>query len=465
MIHEAMNNCRKDLRLIIVLNDNDMSISRNIGLLPRYLARIRVSRKYNGTKRRTKAFLSKIPLLGRPLAALFSGVKNFIKRRVYVHNYFEELGFTYLGPVDGHDEGQIEKCLREAKSRGGVVVLHCITKKGKGYAPAEENPVAFHGVSGSLASHSFHSVAGETLLDLAEKDSSLCAVTAAMEEGTGLAEFALRYPDRFFDVGIAEAHAVTFSAGLAAAGRKPYFAVYSTFLQRAYDNVLHDVALQGLPVRFLIDRAGFAKADGPTHHGIFDVAFLSHIPNMKIWEPSSYGVLRQMLKASLDETGPLAIRYPNAEEDEALVKAFYPAGDFERFGLRQTDMEGASAVLISYGKEASLAYRVKKRLDERLPCGMLLFECLKPYDEAAASVGEALAKAKKNAPVFFLEESVREGGAAMLLKDALFRLDGEEKRPYEILAPSNTFSPRKEGEEELTEAVYKSLQSLFCENS
>ncbi len=467
MIHEAMNNCRRDLRLILVLNDNDMSISRNIGLLPRYFSRIRVSRKYNGTKRKTKALLSKVPLLGRPLAALFAFVKNFIKRRVYAHNYFEELGFTYLGPVDGHDEARLEKCLREAKAREGLVLLHCITKKGKGYAPAEENPVAFHGVSEKAATHSFHSVAGETLLALADKDEALCAVTAAMEEGTGLASFSARYPKRFFDVGIAEAHAVTFSAGLAAMGKKPYFAVYSTFLQRAYDNVLHDVALQELPVRFLIDRAGFAKADGPTHHGIFDVAFLSHIPHMKLWEPSCYGVLRQMLLASLEETAPLAIRYPNDKEDEALRDAFYPDGDFTAFGLREKDMKGASVVLISYGKEASLAYRVKALLDKKTPCGMLLLECLKPYEKTAEAVLSALRASDEKAPVFFLEESVRQGGAGMLLEDAMRQTDAPamQQRAYKIIAPTDSFCAACDDEEALAEAIYKNLQTLFVKNS
>ena len=467
MIHEAMNNCRRDLRLIVVLNDNDMSISRNIGLLPRYFSRIRVSRKYNGTKRKAKAFLSRLPLLGRPLAAFFAGVKNFIKRRVYAHNYFEELGFTYLGPVDGHDEAKLEKCLREAKAREGLVLLHCITKKGKGYAPAEENPVAFHGVSGKEACHSFHSVAGETLLSLADADEALCAVTAAMEEGTGLAAFAAKHPQRFFDVGIAEAHAVTFSAGLAAAGKKPYFAVYSTFLQRAYDNVLHDVALQGLPVRFLIDRAGFAKADGPTHHGIFDVAFLSHIPHIKLWEPSCYGVLREMLKASVNEKSPLAIRYPNDKEDEALCKAFYPEGDYAAFGARERDTASASVILVSYGKAASLALRVKELLDERTACGMVLLECLKPYEAAAEAVLAAMNAACPKAPVFFLEENIREGGAGMLLEDTLRRKAPSvmQERAYRILAPSDSFTPSLDGAEALSEQIYKSLQSLFMKNS
>ena len=197
MIHEALNNCKKNQRLIIVLNDNEMSISKNIGLLSRYLARIRVSRKYNGTKRRTKAILRKIPLLGAPLFRFFSTVKEKLKRRAFSHNYFEDLGLTYLGPVDGHNEEILEKCLREAKNRQSAVILHCITKKGKGYAPAEENPVAFHGVSGQKKDDNFHTVVGRTLCALAEKDEEICAVTAAMEEGTGLALFGKTFPERF----------------------------------------------------------------------------------------------------------------------------------------------------------------------------------------------------------------------------------------------------------------------------
>ena len=459
MIHEALNNCKKNQRLIIVLNDNEMSISKNIGLLSRYLARIRVSRKYNDTKRRTKAILRKIPLLGAPLFRFFSTVKEKLKRRAFSHNYFEDLGLTYLGPVDGHNEEILEKCLREAKNRQSAVILHCITKKGKGYAPAEENPVAFHGVSGQKKDDNFHTVVGRTLCALAEKDEEICAVTAAMEEGTGLALFGKTFPERFFDVGIAEEHAATFSAGLAAAGKKPYLAIYSTFLQRAYDNVLHDIALQELPVRLLIDRAGFALADGPTHHGIFDVAFLSHIPHIKIWEPVGYGSLVAMLEASLKETAPLAIRYPNGEEDKEVVDAFYPERDYATFGVRGLDMKGARVVFVSYGKAASWAYSAKRLAEKEVPCGMLLLETLKPYRETAKAVLTLLADADKKAALFFVEEGIQEGGCGMLLREALLQEAEEEmqRRVYRIAATSDGFSSPDFSKEKLAAQALAAL--------
>lgn len=440
LFHEALNNCRKGLRLIVVLNDNDMSISPNIGLFARYLTRIRLSRGYTGTKRRTKAFLSRIPLLGRPLAAALSGTKAFFKRHLYGRNYFEELGFIYLGPIDGNDEAKVERGLREAKRCGDTVILHLTTKKGKGYPPAEKNPVAYHGLSLCRNKSAFHTVAGEELCALAETDSAICAVTAAMKEGTGLSAFAQAYPERFFDVGIAEAHGATFSAGLSAGGMKPYFAVYSTFLQRAYDSVLHDVALQGLPVRFLVDRAGLATADGATHHGIFDVSFLSSIPGMTIWAPSCYGVLRAMLHKSAQVSFPLAIRYENAAESEEIKEAFYPDGQYENFGVHGYRTAGARAVILSYGAAVYRALQAAKALEkENIPCGVILLEELKPYNRAAARV---LSLLPAEGPVVFLEEGIENGGAGMLLGAALEKGNTSFRRchSYRVLAIDDHFA-------------------------
>ena len=291
MIHEALNNCDEKLRLLIVLNDNEMSISRNIGAFARYFSRIRSTGRYGATKRKTRSLLSKLPLVGNGVTRLISAAKKRIKRHVYRNNYFEELGLAYLGPVDGHDEEALERVFREARLRDAASVVHVHTQKGKGYPCAEEDPTAFHGVSPQTVGEkmSFQRVAVRTLTEMAREDGSICAVTAAMGEGTGLSYFEEVFPKRYFDVGIAEEHALTFSAGLAATGLKPYFAVYSTFLQRAYDNLLHDVALQGLPVRILVDRAGLAEGDGATHHGIFDVAFASHVPGISILSPATYG--------------------------------------------------------------------------------------------------------------------------------------------------------------------------------
>lgn len=460
MIHEALNNCREGLRLVIVLNDNEMSISRNIGLFARYLSRIRASRSYGRTKRGTKRVLGFIPLLGPLLVKLFSLCKRGLKRLFFQNNYFEELGLSYLGPIDGHNERALEHALTEARSRQKPVLVHICTVKGKGYERAEEDPTAFHGVSpekkdkrkrgkkrplppaapASAPTSSFHGVAAETLCALAAEDDAVCAVTAAMGEGTGLISFAEQYPNRYFDVGIAESHAVTFSAALAAAGQKPYFAVYSTFLQRAYDNLLHDVALQGLPVRFLVDRASLAAADGPTHHGIFDVAFLSHIPGVRVYAPSTYGSLAAMLRDSLTADGPLVIRYPNAAEDAQVAECFYPHGEYEKYGVRFWRDEGAEALLLCYGHTASMALTAAKRLEKAgVACGVCLIEAVSPYDMAAEKIA---ARVKDGVPLFFLEEGIRAGGAGVLLRDAFERLS----RPfilsheYEVLAIDGHFA-------------------------
>lgn len=443
MIHEALNNCDKNLRLVIVLNDNEMSISKNIGLFSRYLSRIRISRRYRATKRRTRSFLSHVPLLGRPLTRLFSAIKERIKRHVYRDNYFEELGFTYLGPVDGHSVDAVSRALTEAKEREGVVVVHVLTQKGKGYAVAEEDPTAFHGVSPERRGTpdvAFHTVAADTLCRLAEQDGDVCAVTAAMGEGTGLSRFEAAHPDRFFDVGIAEEHALTFSAGLAAAGLKPYFAVYSTFLQRAYDNLLHDVALQGLPVRLLVDRAGLAQGDGATHHGIFDVAFISHIPGVTLWAPATYGSLRAMLSDSLTAEGPLAIRYPKGAEDERVAQLFYPDGDYESYGVRALGVSSPQAVLMGYGTAVSaLLDAMRTLLSAHVRTEVLLLETLAPYDACAARIAMRL---PHGVPVFFVEEGVRDGGAGMLIGERLARIFAArgETLTYEILAIDGHFA-------------------------
>ncbi len=445
MIHEALNNCDKNLRLIIVLNDNEMSISKNIGLFARYLSRIRVSGKYRATKRKTRSLLSRIPLFGEPITNGISALKDRIKRRVYRGNYFEDLGLAYLGPVDGHDEEQLEKAFREARRREAATVVHVRTQKGKGYTVAEEDPTTFHGVAPSESAQaaegsSFHDIVASSLIKMAEKDETVCAVTAAMGEGTGLSAFGEKYPERYFDVGIAEEHALTFSAGLAAAGLKPYFAVYSTFLQRAYDNLLHDVALQNIPVRILVDRASLSMADGATHHGIFDVAFVSHIPRVSLCAPATYGSLRAMLSASLETAGPLVIRYPNRAEDKRVSELFYPNGDYENYGVRSLGVKEPHAVIVAYGAAATAALDAILLLAKAgVRSEMLLLETLAPYDECAARMA---IKLPSGVPVFFVEEGIRDGGAGMLLGERLarvFRARGMTLS-YHILAVDGHFA-------------------------
>ncbi len=424
MVHEALNNCAPDLRLIVILNENEMSISKNTGSFAEYMAKIRSSESYVRSKQKTVEALRRIPLVGD---LCFEGVKNIkqaVKNLIYDSNYFEDLGLFYLGPANGNDYPTVEQILRIARNKGECAVVHLRTCKGKGYRPAERLPQRYHSVSPKVPlSTNFSSVFGEELVRMADEDRHITAITAAMEDGTGLECFRAMHPERFFDVGIAEPHAVTFASGLAAGGIKPFFAVYSTFLQRAYDNVLHDAALQNLPVRLCIDRAALASGDGATHHGVFDVAFLSHIPNVSLYCPATFNSLRRILHLMAQEDShPTAVRYPNAAEQPEIVRAFYPEGDENvPFEMVRADFSKSSrpqAVIVSYGnimKEALRAERLLRRQDIR--CGSLLLEQLKPYELTAQAILSLLPKSVRL--VVFLEEGIYDGGAAMILTDRM----------------------------------------------
>lgn len=427
MVHEALNNCRSDLPLIVVLNENEMSISRNTGAFARYLATIRATHTYLTTKRRTAAFLRRLPLVGQPL---YRAVRRFtlrLKHNIYKSNYFEDLGFLYLGPIDGNDYAQVARALYRARARHSAVVVHIKTKKGKGYAPAEEEACAYHSVSPSrtpVPDITFHRVFGEELIRLARQDTRITAITAAMGLGCGLDGFRATFPDRFFDVGIAEEHAVTFAAGLAANGALPCFAVYSTFLQRAYDNVLHDVALQNLPVKLFIDRAGLAPADGATHHGIFDVSFLSAIPNLRLYAPACFGSLRAIMREVFSSPAPCAVRYPNATEDPRVAAVFYPDGDFAAFGVR-ADFSAENPppnIVLTYGSIVREALDAKETAGaDRV--GILLLESLKPYTELVARIRPYL---RKKARLIYLEEGILAGGAGEEISRTLREAMGAE---------------------------------------
>ncbi len=441
MVHEALNNCKEELPLVIILNENGMSISDNKGTFANYLAGVRVSEGYNRWKRHTSALLEKIPLIGKPILKFLGWVKGGIKRAFYDTNYFEDLGLYYIGPIDGHNIKKLEKALTEAKHLGKCVVVHVKTQKGRGFEPAEKFPDEYHSVSGTKAQSSFHAEAAEALLTLAERDGKITAVTAAMGLGTGLDRFEAAYPDRYFDVGIAEEHALTFSAGLSAAGMKPYVAIYSTFLQRGYDNIIHDIALQSLPVRLLIDRAGLAPSDGATHHGIFDVAFLSHIPEMEIISPATYGSLRAAIRYSENISSPIAIRYPNASECDAVRRAFYPIGDYDSFGVRCDfdEKNPPSLIFITYGHTAALAIKAKELLSERgiTDVGIILVERIKPYADTARKISDIIKRARC---VIFAEEGIKNGGAAMITYEELRRLGHDfTGTKYEIMAIDDSF--------------------------
>ena len=357
--------------IVVVLNDNGMSISHNVGAIARHLSLLRLKPGYFGLKKAYRQFTEKIPG-GQKLYTLSHRIKTWMRRKLIGVTLFEEMGFQYLGPVDGHDMQKMEFLLRQAKEMREPVLLHVITKKGKGYCPAEVHPSNYHGV-GSFdpnlgmrlvpKSNTFSDTFGQTMCEMADEDSCICAVTAAMEYGTGLHPFALRYPDRYFDVGIAEGHAVSMAAGMAKQGMIPVFAVYSTFLQRAYDMLLHDVSLLNLHVVFAVDRAGLVGEDGETHHGLFDVGFLRQIPGMYIFAPANQAELRRMLRKAVFETeGPVAVRYPKGSDgrysdaqwadicNDHAVLTFVTYGTTINFVLDAADLLAAEGLVVDVVK-------------------------------------------------------------------------------------------------------------------
>ncbi|MBQ4340904.1 MAG: 1-deoxy-D-xylulose-5-phosphate synthase [Clostridia bacterium] len=383
MAYEALDDVgRQKLPLIVVLNDNEMSISGNVGGMARHLAKLRTARGYRGFKRRFSNVLQRIPVIGKSVNSGLERLKNRIKYFVLPNVLFEELGFTYLGPIDGHDTEGLINVLTHAKQMDSPVVVHAVTKKGRGYEPAEKNPEKFHGIGKfnaetgeSRLSFGNSAVFAEELCSLAETDGRIAAITAAMASGTGLTAFQQRFPERFFDVGIAEQHAVTMAAGMAIAGAKPVFCVYSSFLQRAYDQLLHDVCLQNLNVVFGIDRAGLVGADGETHHGIYDIAYLLSLPNMKIFSPSSTAELRACLRYALTENdSPCAIRYNRGMLPERELRGNVLS--WECIKPFRSVCVVASGRMVKPAEEAL----------EGLNAGLWNARCIRPMDEAALEV-------------------------------------------------------------------------------
>ncbi len=451
MIHEALNNCSSDLKLIIILNENEMSISRNIGRFAASLSKLRSTVGYAKTKKFTRRFLLRIPLVGKGLFRLVRATKKRFKNALYGSNYFEDLGLFYMGPIDGNDYELVEATLMNAKMQPESVVVHLKTKKGLGYAPAEKNPGEYHSVYPERAqsgSESFSAVLGDELSRLADKDEKICAITAAMCYGTGLTQFKEKHRDRFFDVGIAEEHALTFSAGLSACGMKPVAAIYSTFLQRAYDNIIHDVALQSLPVVMAVDRAGLNPSDGATHHGIFDVAFLSQIPGMTIYTPATYDGLRRSLGEALSGGSTCAVRYPSGGENPQIKKAFYEDGyGGDEIGVRSTLPENAKSrlLIVTHGRIAAQALLAAETLSEKgIECGIALLEKLKPYGECAEKLLPYLPR--EGGAVIFLEEEIRAGGMGICLSDEMRRRGMLDGYKYEIMATDDSFAVQEKNE-------------------
>lgn len=421
MVHEALNNCPPDRPVVIILNENGMSISSTKGAFASYLSRVRISKEYRKLKSDTQNFIDRIPLIGKPLHAFCSVLKDFVKGVIYKPNYFEELGLYYIGPIDGHDFDKVTKALTLAKQTGKACVVHVKTVKGRGYEPAECSPDDYHSLSLATGCDSFHSVFADQLTSLAERDKRIVGVTAAMGIGTGLDRFGEAYPDRYFDVGIAESHALTFAAGLAAGGNNPFVAIYSTFLQRGYDSLLHDIALQNLPVKIMIDRAGLATSDGATHHGIFDVSFISHIPGMTLLAPAFYSSLCEMTGFAAGHNGPVAIRYPNAAEPSDSLKGFTPVSTdpLARLSVDFNPDSPPEYIFITYG---SLISRVREAADmllrEGRSVGIVLIETLKPYGGVADRLIPILSGARR---IVYAEEGIMNGGAAEITREQLCR--------------------------------------------
>lgn len=351
MAFEALNNAaRLTSNLTIILNDNNMSISENVGGMANYLGKLRTDDKYNNFKSTIEKLLNHVPGVGAAIMDKLKKSKDSLKRLVIPGMLFEDMGITYIGPIDGHNINELNTALISASKMKKAVIIHVLTKKGKGYKPAEENPSQYHGVeafdiktgknNGIKKDTSYTDIFSETMLELGEKNKNAVAITAAMPSGTGLNKFMKSFPDRFFDVGIAEEHAVTYAAGLALGGMKPYVAIYSTFLQRAYDQILHDVCISNLPVVFAIDRAGLVGNDGETHQGMFDISYLSHIPNLTLMAPKNGRELREMLYFADEFPGPIAVRYPRGKAYEGL-NTFHAPIKFGKSEALYTTVKGA----------------------------------------------------------------------------------------------------------------------------
>ena len=422
MVYEGMNNVSKLNNLIVILNDNKMSISKNVGQMANYLTKLRTDPKYSHVKAHMETVLERIPVAGDAMVKVLQGGKQLIRRGIYKSTMFEEMGFQYIGPIDGHDVGMLTHTLTNLRGEQyAPVFLHVVTKKGRGLKPAEENPGEFHAVSSIDLNHltdpelspkdSFSSTFGCALADLGDDEPRLCGITAAMKYGTGLQFFAHRHPQRFFDVGMAEQHAVTFAAGLASQGMLPVVCIYSTFLQRSYDQIIHDVNLLKENVVFAIDRAGFVPADGETHQGIYDAAFLSQI-GIPVYAPSNYEELQYWLHYLLQDTvsGPRAIRYPRGGESAKLAQ--YPCTKREYDFLYETP--GAEILLVSYADELEDILEAADQLNAASQnADVLRLVKLYPFTD------KLIDTVSKYKIVLFAEECVAAGGIGEHLAYAL----------------------------------------------
>lgn len=421
LAYEGLNDAGRERdAIIVVLNDNQMSISKNVGAMARYLTKVRTKKSYVNFKSKLNALLLNMPLFGKPIRRFLLHTKSLIKRALYGSStMFDSLGFAYIGPIDGHDQAMLEQALEVAKSLKRPILVHVCTTKGKGYDPAERSPETFHGIgkfdidSGETVlsgKQSFSNVFGEKMCELAAADDKVCAVTAAMVTGTGLFNFAEKFNDRFFDCGIAEQHATVFSAGLAINGEKPVFAVYSSFFQRAYDQVIHDVAIGKVGVTFAIDRAGLVGEDGETHQGLFDVAMLGSIPGITVYSPAYFSELKFFLEKCVNDDAPNAIRYPRGTEPYKPAAYVPSLSDMELIkGVGDT-------LIVSYGRLSGEVFKALESLkEENLKPSFLKLNRIIPLPEGCL---QTCMKYKK---IIFFEEAIERGSVGERLAFELGR--------------------------------------------
>ena len=423
MALEALNDAGcSNTNLIVVLNDNEMSIAKNVGGISNFLTRIRTKKSYNNSNKYIKKVVSKIPKLGPRIIRTVRKIKYSIKQMVIPNMLFEDFGFKYLGPVDGHNIENMEEILKKAKDLEGPILIHAITQKGKGYTPAETNPDKFHsistfdvdtGESKKQKKLDYSAVFGKKLVDLAEKNENIVAITAAMRDGTGLKTFAEQFPNRFFDVGIAEQHALTMAAGMAENGLKPVVSIYSSFYQRAYDQVIHDICMQNLPVTMCIDRAGIVGNDGETHQGMFDLAFFNIVPNLTIMAPKDFQELEMMLESAISWNRPVAIRYPRGGE----ANIHFAKHDEIQLGKAEIIQENDSPdiTIIALGKMVATALQVAEILKEKkYNCQVINARFLKPLD--TETIKKSIQKSKYCATI---EDGTIKGGLGSAIKELI----------------------------------------------
>ncbi len=441
-------------RLIVILNDNEMSISKNVGGISRFLTRIRTKKFYKKSNNCIRKLLEKIPKFGPFVIHIARRIKYSIKQLMIPNMFFEDLGFKYLGPVDGHDIERVEWILNLAKKEKEPVVVHIITKKGKGYKPAEENPDSFHAIgsfnkeTGKLIKtkeKDYSQVFGDKLVELAKKDEKIVAVTAAMADGTGLKEFRKKYPKRFFDVGIAEQHAVCMAAGMAKEGLIPVVPIYSSFYQRAFDQVIHDVCMQNLPVVMCVDRAGLVGQDGETHQGMFDLSFFNLIPNITIMAPKDFKELEEMLEFAISLKAPVVIRYPRGTESKKIK---FDKQEKIELGKSEILTQGEDITIVAIGKMVAKAFEVKEKLEkEGKTAEVINARFLKPFDEQAI-----INSMKKTKNIITLEDNTIIGGLASKVEELISK-NKEDNIRFKAFGLPDTFI--EHGKVEELEEMYK----------